>query len=47
MMTAFAQNSKQSTIVLPSDFSQTASMFDQMLAANKATGSEPNGLDVK
>lgn len=36
MMTEFARNGKMSTVVLPSDFSQTASMFEQMLAANEA-----------
>lgn len=33
MMESFAKNSKQSTIVLPSNFSETASMFEQMLVA--------------
>lgn len=36
MMTEFARNGKMSTVVLPSDFSQTASMFEQMLVANEA-----------
>lgn len=35
MMTSFAKNGRISTVVLPSDFSQTASMFDQMLVADK------------
>ncbi|MDO4290432.1 MAG: SPFH domain-containing protein [Eggerthellaceae bacterium] len=35
MMTEFARNGQMSTVVLPSDFSQTASMFEQMLVANK------------
>lgn len=37
MMTEFARTGKTSTVVLPSDFSQSASMFEQMLAATKAT----------
>ncbi|MCI8469803.1 MAG: SPFH domain-containing protein [Eggerthellaceae bacterium] len=36
MMSEFARNGRQSTVVLPSDFSQTASMFEQMLVANEA-----------
>lgn len=35
MMTEFARTGKTSTVVLPSDFSQSASMFEQMLAAGK------------
>ena len=35
MMSEFARNGRQSTVVLPSDFSQTASMFEQMLVANE------------
>ncbi|WP_172137013.1 SPFH domain-containing protein [Adlercreutzia sp. ZJ473] len=35
MMTEFARSGRMSTVVLPSDFSQTASMFEQMLVANK------------
>lgn len=42
MMTEFARNGKMSTVVLPSDFSQTASMFEQMLVANKE-GEDGNG----
>lgn len=44
MMTEFARNGRMSTVVLPSDFSQTASMFEQMLVANKEgdeSGSAP------
>ena len=37
MMGEFAKTGKASTVVLPSDFSQTASMFEQMLAAGQAT----------
>lgn len=36
MMVEFARTGKSSTVVLPSDFSQTSSMFEQMLAAGKA-----------
>lgn len=38
MMTEFARTGKNSTVVLPSDFSQSASMFEQMLAAGKVQG---------
>ena len=37
MMGEFAKTGKASTVVLPSDFTQTASMFEQMLAAGQAT----------
>lgn len=40
MMSLFARNGKSSTVVLPSDFEQTASMFDQMLVAKKVDGEE-------
>lgn len=36
MMSDFARNGRQTTVVLPSDFTQTASMFEQLLAANAA-----------
>ncbi|RSX54812.1 SPFH domain/band 7 family protein [Bifidobacterium dolichotidis] len=36
MMSEFAREGKSSTVVLPSDFKQTASMFEQMLAASEA-----------
>ena len=36
MMTEFARNGKQATVVLPSNFAETSSMFEQMLAANIA-----------
>lgn len=36
MMGEFAKTGKASTVVLPSDFTQTASMFEQMLAAGQA-----------
>ncbi|MBM6775652.1 SPFH domain-containing protein [Olsenella profusa] len=36
MMSDFAKTGKASTVVLPSDFQQTASMFEQMLAAGSA-----------
>ena len=35
MMTEFARTGKTSTVVLPSDFSQSASMFEQMLTDSK------------
>lgn len=35
MMSLFARNGKSSTVVLPSDFEQTSSMFDQLLVAKK------------
>lgn len=37
MMTEFAKTGKSSTVVLPADFEQSRSMFDQMLIASKAT----------
>ena len=37
MMGEFAKTGKASTVVLPSDFTQTASMFEQMLTAGQAT----------
>lgn len=36
MMSEFAKTGKSSTVVLPSDFSQTAGMFEQMVAASSA-----------
>ena len=36
MMSEFAKAGKASTVVLPSDFTQTSSMFEQMLAAGSA-----------
>lgn len=36
MMTDFARNGQASTVVLPSDFNQTANMFAQMLVAQQA-----------
>ncbi|MDM8270495.1 SPFH domain-containing protein [Thermophilibacter provencensis] len=41
MMGEFAKAGKASTVVLPSDFTQTSSMFEQMLAAGSA------GADAK
>lgn len=41
MMTEFARTGKTSTVVLPSDFSQSASMFEQMLTARTRTRSAP------
>lgn len=40
MMVEFARAGKSSTVVLPSDFSQTSSMFEQMLAAGKASADD-------
>ena len=40
MMSEFARNGRQSTVVLPSDFSQTASMFEQMLVAQETEGDD-------
>lgn len=42
MMTDYAKCGKASTVVLPSDFAQTAGMFDQMLTAQKVTESDNN-----
>ena len=36
MMTDFAKTGKASTVVLPSDFNSTASMFEQLLTADAA-----------
>ena len=42
MMSEFAKGSRASTVVLPSDFRETASMFEQMLAAqSSAKGDAP------
>ena len=35
MMNEFAKTGKSSTVVLPSDFSETSNMFDQMITADK------------
>ena len=35
MMTEFAKTGRTSTVVLPADFKTSASMFEQMLAADK------------
>lgn len=40
MMNEFAKTGKASTVVLPSDFTQTSSMFEQMLAAGSALPKE-------
>ncbi len=40
MMSLFARNGKSSTVVLPSDFEQTSSMFDQLLVAKKIKDEE-------
>lgn len=36
MMTEFAKSGRANTVVLPSDFDKSASVFEQMLAANEA-----------
>ena len=46
MMTEFARTGKNSTVVLPSDFSQTSSMFEQMLAAGKVNAADGAGADA-
>ena len=38
MMGEFAKTGKSSTVVLPADFRESASMFEQMLTADKADG---------
>lgn len=40
MMSEFAKRGNQSTVVLPSDFNQTASMFEQMLVANESSSND-------
>lgn len=40
MMNEFAKTGRTSTVVLPSRFQETASMFEQMLTAEKADGTE-------
>lgn len=40
MMEKFAKNGRQSTIVLPSDFNQTSSIFEQMLTANESSADD-------
>ena len=40
MMGQFGQNAGTSTVVLPSDFRETSSMFEQMLAASEAKDSK-------
>ena len=40
MMSEFARNGRQSTVVLPSDFTATASMFEQMLVAQETEGAD-------
>lgn len=37
MMTDYAKHGKSSTVLLPSDFTKTASMFEQMVAAEETT----------
>lgn len=40
MMSEFAKSGKSSTVVLPSDFSETKGMFEQMFCAGKALASD-------
>lgn len=42
MMSDFAKSGHTSTVVLPSNFEQSASMFDQIIAANEATDDNAN-----
>ena len=41
MMNEFAKSGRASTVVLPTDFTQSAGMFEQMLAASQANDSAP------
>lgn len=45
MMGEFARNGHQTTVVLPSDFRQASSMFEQMLVANEAAGGDSTIMD--
>lgn len=40
MMNEFAKSGKSATVVLPSDYKQASSMFEQMLCASEATRQE-------
>ena len=40
MMSEFAKASRSSTVVLPNDFTQSTSMFEQMLAASKSAAAD-------
>ena len=40
MMTEFAKRGRTSTVVLPADFKQTASMFEQLVVAGDANGAK-------
>lgn len=42
MMAGFAKNGKGSTVVLPANFNESRSMFEQMLAVQKAAEAEKN-----
>ena len=42
MMAGFAKNGKGSTVVLPANFNESRSMFEQMLAVQKAAENEKN-----
>ena len=41
MMSEFAKSGKAATVVLPTDFTQSAGMFEQMLAASQAVDAAP------
>lgn len=41
MMNEFAKSGRASTVVLPTDFTQSAGMFEQMLAASQAVDAAP------
>lgn len=41
MMNEFAKSGRASTVVLPTDFTQSAGMFEQMLTASQANDSAP------
>lgn len=47
MMTAFAENGRSNTVVLPSDFDASASTFQQMLTATKASVPQVGGQTRK
>ena len=43
MMRAFAESGTASTVVLPSDFNESRSMFSQMVSAGSALGNTDSG----
>lgn len=46
MMHEFAKSPKGSTVVLPADFDRTASMFEQLVSADAATGADGYATEV-